>query len=82
MVPPGGTYPLWYNEVETMLVDNTIDALRMAIVGHFLANRMRQIWKIYEQTLDFPNGAAPDCTHLAIINRLVYENCLARLPLQ
>ena len=78
-VPPGGAYPLEYDEAETLLVDNTIDALRMAIAGHFPANRLRQI---RVQTLDFPDGATLDCTHLAINNRLAYEDWLSRLPSQ
>ena len=81
-VPPGGAYPPGYDEAETLLVDNTIDALRMAIVGHFPANRMRQIREIRAQTLDFTDGAALDCAHLAINNWLAYEDWLSRLPLQ
>lgn len=34
-IPNRGAYPLIYDEVETMLVNNTIDALLMAIGCHF-----------------------------------------------
>ena len=74
MVPPKGAYSLQYDEAETMLIDNTIDALQMAIVGHFLANRMRQIWEIRVQTLYFTDIAACDCPHLPHNNRLAYED--------
>ena len=81
-VPPGGAYPLGYDEAETLLVDNTIDALRMAIAGHFQANRNRQIWEIRAQTLDFPDSAALDCAHMAINTWVAYEDWLFRLPMQ
>ena len=71
-----------YDEAETLLVDNTIDALWMVIAGHFPANRNRQIREIGAQTLDFPDGATLACAHMAINNRLVYEDLLSRLPSQ
>ena len=65
-----------------MLVDNTIGALLMAIAGHFPGNRNGQIREIRAQTLDFPDGAPLDCAHMAINNRLAYEDWLLRLPSQ
>ena len=68
-----------YEEVETVLVDNTTDALRMAIAGHFDANRNRANREIHGQTSDFANGAALECPHLEINNRLTYEDWISRL---
>ena len=81
-VPPEGAYLLVYDEAETLLVDNTIDALRMAIAVHFPANRNRQIREIHVKTLDFLDGAALDCGYMKINHRLAYENWLSRLPSQ
>ena len=81
-VHPVGTYPLGYDEVESLVVDNTIDALPMAIAGHFPTNRRQQILEIRAQTFDFPHGATLYYPHLAINNWLPYEDRLSRLPSQ
>ena len=45
-------YPVGYEEVETVLVEGTSNALMMAIVGYFAPNRNRDIREIYGQTGD------------------------------
>ena len=81
VVSPVGLFPPKYEEVQTVLSDDTISALRMAIVGHFGTNRNRQMWEIRCPIADFPDGVALDCPSMEIYNVLWYQDKLNWLPL-
>ena len=67
-------YPVGYDEVETVLVESTTDALMMAIVGYFAPNRNRDIREIYGQTGDFADGQALECPSSPITNNLTFRS--------
>ena len=65
-------YPVGYDEVETVLVEGTTDALMMAIVGYFAPNRNRDIKEIYGQTGEFADSQALECPSSPIPNNLTF----------
>ena len=65
-------YPVGYDEVETVLLEGTTDALMVAIVGYFAPNRNRDIREIYGQTEHFADGQALECSSSPITNNLTF----------
>ena len=79
-VPLGGPYPVGFEEVETVLMQETKEALLSAIIGNFPGNRNRTIREIHGQTSDFAVGASILCSNIQITNQLTFQDWLSRLP--
>ena len=73
-VPAGGTYPVGYQEVETVLVHATISGLMMAILGSFSPNRGQTIRQVSGQTGDFLDWAVEECPNIEITDQLTLMN--------
>ena len=71
-VPYGGAFPTGYKEAETVLTEDTPDALLAAIVGNFRTHRNRMVRQIYGQTAAFRDGNALDCPNIQITNHLTF----------
>lgn len=79
-VPPGGAYPAGYRETETVLVQDTSQALLTVIGGNLLANRNRWIREMYGQTGNFADGVAVECPNIQITNQVSFINWISWLP--
>ena len=69
-----------FEEVETVIMQGTRDALLSAIIGNFPRNRNRKIREIHGQTSDFAVGASTFCSNIQITNQLTFQDWLSLLP--